>query len=436
MGSAPSSVWNQTTTREIRQALEGDLTADVLVVGGGLCGILVAHWLKKAGVHCILVEAKTIGGGITKNTTAKITAQHGLVYADLIKRFGAKKARLYYDANTQAIQRYQALSEQFPCDFEYKTAYVYSINDRRKLEREADACHMLGVDTWIQEDIPLPFKTKGAIAMEGQAQFNPLKLLYAIANEIKIYENTFVSKIEGQTAITSKGKITANHIVLATHYPMVNIPGLYFMKLYQHRSYVIALEGAAMPDGMFLDERDDGHSFRTYGNLLFVGGGDHKTGKKGAGYAEIRTLIKQAYPHAIEKYHWATQDCMTLDKVPYIGRHRNGSRNLYVATGFNKWGMTGTMVAAQILTDLLVFGKSDWEEVFNPGRSMITRQLMINIGSAAKGLLSVGGPRCAHMGCKLHWNSVEQSWDCTCHGSRYEENGYIIDNPAKKRIRP
>ncbi|MCL2217668.1 MAG: FAD-binding oxidoreductase, partial [Defluviitaleaceae bacterium] len=358
------SVWSDTVTREIRPALEGDISADVLVVGGGMCGILVAYWLKKAGVRCIVAEAKTVGSGITKNTTAKITAQHGLIYADLIKRFGAEKARKYYEANVHAIRRYRELDEQLPCDFEHKTAYVYSTDDRQKLEREADAYRKLGIDAWIQEDLPLSLKTKGAIAMEGQAQFHPLKLLYALASELEIYENTFISKIDGQTSVTSRGKITAKHIVLATHYPMVNIPGLYFMKLYQHRSYVIALESAPVLDGMYLDEREDGHSFRTYGNLLFIGGGDHKAGKKGGGYAELRNFAKQSYPAAAEKYHWATQDCMSLDKVPYIGRHRAGTENLYVATGFNKWGMTGSMVAAKILTDLIVSGKSEWEQLY------------------------------------------------------------------------
>jgi hypothetical protein len=186
---------------------------------------------------------------------------------------------------------------------------------------------------------------------------------------------------------------------------------------------------------MYLDGRENGYSFRTYDNLLFGGGGDHKTGKKGGGYAELRAFAKQAYPTATEKYHWTTQDCMTLDKIPYIGRHRSGSQNLYVATGFNKWGMSGSMVAAEILRDLIVSDKSELEELYNPSRSMMSRQLFVNIGSAAKGLLSVGGPRCTHMVCKLHWNAVEKSWDCSCHGSRFGKNGGVIDNPAKRGIR-
>ena len=208
------------------------------------------------------------------------------------------------------------------------------------------------------------------------------------------------------------------------------------MMLYQHRSYVIAMEGAPLIDGMFLDQQEDGYSFRTYNNLLFIGEGDHKTGKKGGGYEVLRTLAKQAYPHAVEKAHWATQDCMSLDKVPYIGRHSVGSDSLYVATGFNKWGMTGSMVAAELVSNLIMTGKSEWEDVYSPQRSMMTWQLMANLGAAAKGLLSIGGPRCAHMGCKLHWNTVEHSWDCSCHGSRFGHSGHVIDNPAKRKIQP
>ena len=397
------SFWSETAIRKARPSLEGDITTDVLIVGGGICGIL--------------------------------TAQHGFIYADQIKRFGIEKACMYYEANTKAIQRYRKLAKQFPCDFEDTTAYVYTTNNRRQLECEATAYGALGISTRIQENPPLPFKTVGALAMEGQAQFHLLKLLYALADELDVYENTFVSKIKGQTAITSRGIIKANHIMLATHYPLINIPGLYFMKLYQHRSYVIALKNAPIPGGMYVDHQENGHSFRSYGNLLFIGGGDHKTGKKGGGYAEIRALAKQAYPHAAEKYHWATQDCMTLDKVPYIGQLRAGSENLYVATGFNKWGMTGAMVAAELLTDLVVSGQSKLAELYCPQRPMASRQLFINIGAAAKGLLSIGKPRCAHMGCKLHWNAGEKSWDCACHGSRFDKEGHVINNPAKKGIR-
>ena len=429
------SLWIKTTSHTPRPPLEGDRTADVLVIGGGMAGVLTAHLLREAGLRPVLVEAKTIGGGVTGNTTAKITAQHGLIYADLIKRFGSSTARQYYDANTQALGRYRTLAAQFPCDFEEKTAHVYSISDRRKLDREAEAYHGLGIPGTIVETPSLPFRTAGAIAMPGQAQFHPLKLLYALAEGLEIYEDTFVHKIKGHTAYTKKGAIRAKQIVLATHYPLINIPGLYFLKLFQHRSYVLALKGAPPVDGMYLDEREAGLSFRTHGDLLFVGGGDHRSGKQGGNYAELEAFTRKHYPQATAQARWATQDCMSLDSVPYIGKHRAGAQNLYVASGFNKWGMTGSMVAAGLLTDLIVHGKSEYAELYHPRRSMLTAQLFSNIGAAAVGLLSLGGPRCAHMGCKLHKNRAEGTWDCACHGSRFGKNGTLIQGPAKKGLR-
>ena len=435
MAPAQNSIWHRPLTRPINPPLAGTIATDVLVIGGGMCGLLIAHKLKEAGLRCIVAEASTVGSGITKNTTAKITAQHGLLYAVLIRRFGVEKARQYYEANTRAIGQYRVLAAQYLCDFEDRTAYIYSVDDRRRLENEAEAYQKLGIPAQFDEKPPLPLKTVGALGMENQAQFHPLKLLYALAEGLEIYENTFINKIDGDTAISAHGKIRAKHIVMATHYPMVNIPGLYFMKLYQHRSYVIALEGGNFPAHMYLDENDNGYSFRTYNGLLFVGGGSHKTGKKGGGFDKIQNLAGRAYPNAAEKYRWAAQDCMTLDKLPYIGLHKTGSKGLYVATGFNKWGMTGCMVAALLLHNLIVQGKSDLEELYSPQRSMLSVQLIKNLSSAAKGLLSIGGPRCAHMGCKLHKNVAEGSWDCSCHGSRFDEGGNVIDNPAKRGIK-
>ena len=429
------SIWSATTKREPHPPLKQDIETNVLIIGGGMCGVLTAYFLKEAGVRTVIVEAKEIGSGTTKNTTAKITAQHGLIYADLIKRFGTEKARQYYEANTQAIARYHTLSQTFPCDFEHKTAHVYARDHRDKLLRELDAYQKLNIPATFEETLPLPLSTVGAIAMADQAQFHPLKLLYALADTLNIYENTLVHQIEGNVARTSQGKIKAEHIVLATHYPLVNIPGRYFLKLYQHRSYVLALKNAAAFRGMYIDEAEDGFSFRLYDDLLFIGGGAHRTGKSGGGYNTLSQFAEKSYPEAVPEYTWATQDCMSLDKIPYIGRHRRGKERLYVATGFGKWGMTSSMVAAELLSDLILGKKNEYEILFDPGRSILSRQLFANIGAAVAGLASLGAPRCSHMGCKLKKNSAESTWDCPCHGSRFTTCGQVIDNPAKREIR-
>ena len=429
------SIWSATAERESHPPLTQDIETDVLIIGAGMCGVLTAYFLKQAGVRTFVVDAKEIGSGTTKNTTAKITAQHGLIYANLIKRFGTEKTRQYYEANTKAIAQYHALSQIFPCDFEEKTAYVYAREQKEKLLRELDAYQKLNIAATLKETVPLPLPTVGAIAMAQQAQFHPLKLLFSLADTLDIYENTLIYQIEGNVAHSSRGKIKAEHIVLATHYPLINIPGLYFLKLYQHRSYVLALKNTPTLSGMYIDEAEDGFSFRMYDDLLFIGGGAHRTGKSGGGYDKLRTFAEKSYPVASPEYTWATQDCMSLDAVPYIGRHRRGKEHLYVATGFHKWGMTSSMVAAELLSDMILGRKNDWEALFAPDRSILSHQLFKNIGSAVAGLASLGAPRCSHMGCKLKKNITESTWDCPCHGSRFTKCGQVIDNPAKKGIR-
>ena len=279
---------------------------------------------------------------------------------------------------------------------------------------------------------PLPVETEGAVCFPEQAQFHPLKFLAGIAKGLNIYENTFVEKLENHTAYTENGKIEADKIIVATHFPFLNKRGSYFLKLYQHRSYVIALENATDVQGMYLDADSNGMSFRNYGNLLLLGGGSHRTGKKGGNWRELRDSAARFYPEAVERYCWATQDCMPLDGIPYIGHYSKHTPDLYVATGFQKWGMTSSMVSAMLLCDMILERENDWAEVFSPSRNMLKPQLLVNGLEATKNLLTPSSKRCPHMGCALKWNSAEHTWDCPCHGSRFEEEGKLIDNPAKK----
>lgn len=425
------SIWSDSTQMKSFDALKGNVRTDVLIIGGGIAGILCAYFLKEAGIDYILAEGSRVGGGITKNTTAKITSQHGLFYDKLIKSSGAEKAKMYLGANQLAVAKFKELSRLISCDFEEKSAFVFSRSDRSAIEKEIKALSKLGLNAQFSQNIPLPFDIAGAIKFEGQAQFNPLKFINGISKELNIYENTFVKELRGMTAVTDNAEIKAESIIVATHFPFLNKHGSYFLKMYQHRSYVIALENAASVDGLYLEETKDGMSFRDYQNLLLIGGGDHRTGKDGGNWQVLREYAKSKYPGAAEKYAWATQDCMTLDGIPYIGHYSKSTPNLFVATGFNKWGMTSSMVAGMILADMITGKENPHAEVFSPHRCMLKPQLLINGITATANLLNFGAKhRCPHMGCALKWNKLEHTWDCKCHGSRFEESGKLIDNPA------
>ena len=329
------SLWEQTSRQAAFEALQKDIKTDVLIIGGGMAGVLCAYMLQRAGVNYVLTEAETIGSGVTKNTTAKITIQHGLIYDQLIRRFGLNRAWQYWKANEVALNRYRKLCRNISCDFEEKDSYVYSRTDRARIEREIRALEKLGGHGAFTECLPLPFPVAGAVRLPRQAQFHPLKFLSAIAKDLHIYEHTPVRELLGTTAVTDQGRIRAEKIIVTTHFPFLNRHGSYFIKLYQHRSYVIALKNAPTIKGMYVDEAQKGLSFRNYKDLLFIGGGGHRTGKRGENWRELREFSQQYYPHATEAYHWATQDCMTLDGVPYIGPYSAITPHLYVAAGFN-----------------------------------------------------------------------------------------------------
>lgn len=424
------SVWHKNTEKKHFPPLNRSIRTDVLIIGGGIVGILCAYTLCERGVDCVLVEAEEIGGGITQNSTAKITFQHGLIYAKLLKSVGPEKAKQYLEANRRALNRYRTICETVDCDFEEKDAYVYSLTDEKKIRDEISALKQVGYAAAFVSSLPLPFRVAGAVKFTRQAQFNPLKFLYAISRDLPIYEHTRVRELRGNTIVAGKGEITANSIIAATHFPFINKHGLYPFKLYQHRSYVIALEGAPDVGGMIVDEAMKGMSFRNYKNLLLIGGGDHRTGKHGGNWDELRRFAEKHYPDAKERYAWAAQDCMSLDGVPYIGLYSKKTPHFYVATGFNKWGFTSAMAAADILADKITGQKNPFAPVFNPSRSMWKPQLAVNAFEAIGNLLTISSRRCPHMGCALKWNEAEHTWDCPCHGSRFTENGRLIDNPA------
>ena len=474
------SVWSESCKFRKRDALNKDIKTDVLVIGAGIAGVLTAYMLKQKGREVVVIDAAEIASGNTKNTTAKITSQHDLIYSKLIAEFGEEKARQYAKANELAIKKYKEIIEdkRIECDFEEKPAYVYSLNEIDVLKEEVEAAKNLGIDAEFVDEANLPFKINGAVKFNNQAQFNPLKFLKGISNELIIYENTRALEIKENLVVTSGGNITANNIVVATHYPIMNAPGYYFMKMHQERSYVLALENTSEIDGMYIDINKEGYSFRTYNNLLLLGGISHRTGEneEGGSYDKLRKVAKELYTKAKEKYYWSAQDCMTIDGIPYIGRYSSETPNIYVATGFNKWGMTSSMVSAMIISDMILEKENDFSEIFSPRRfdlslsinniandlietakNFIAQKVSIpsseieHIKNGHGGIIEYNGEKvgvyknkegkeffvstkCTHLGCQLSWNADELTWDCPCHGSRFDYKGRLIGSPATKDL--
>ena len=424
------AIWNNNVLMPVFPALEHDLKTDVLIVGGGMSGILCAHMLAMRGIDYTLIEADRICSGVTSNTTAKITSQHGLIYDKLLRLHSPEIARKYWQANEAAIEDYRELAKTVDCDFATTDHYIYSKDNSDVLQAEKTALDSLGIPADFAKHTKLPFPVKGAICFRNQGQFHPLKFAAELTRGLHIYENTPLREFKGNTAFTDRGRITASKIIIATHFPLLNKHGGYFLKLYQQRSYVLALKNAQQVDGMYLDAEQGGLSFRNYGDLLLIGGGGHRTGKRGGGWNRLEAFAKQHYPTSREVYRWATQDCITLDQIPYIGRYSERTPNLFVATGFNKWGMTNSMVAAKLLCDLVQDKDNPYETLFSPQRSIWHKQLLCNAWESAVNLLTPTKPRCPHLGCALKWNSQEHSWDCPCHGSRFDETGKLLDNPA------
>ena len=427
------SIWTRDIKPAVFPKLMNDITADTLIVGGGMAGVLCAHELSLAGVDCVLLEADRIGRGITSGTTAVISAQHSVLYGDLIRRFGREAAKAYLEANLLAVKRLSEVAWGVDCDFEMRPSVLYSRTQEAKMRREAAAVKDLGFNARFTSELPLGIQCAGAVVFPDMAQFHPLKLLNALAEKLRIYEKSAVLKIKDGTASTESGSVTAKNIIIASHFPFIDRRGLYFMKLRQKRESVMAVENAPKLDCTLSEDAEKGFFFRTYQDKLIVGCGCHDPGHEEEDYARIRLFLKEHVPEAREVCRWVNQDCFTLDEVPYIGRYSPATPHLFVAAGFNAWGMTSSMAAAMLLRDAILGRENKYAGVFDPARAMPAGPLLENTAHSAASILLPTLPRCTHMGCALKHNDAEHTWDCPCHGSRFAEDGTVITGPAVKK---
>ena len=488
----PISYWLASAFMTNYPALEEDITVDIAIVGGGLAGIQCAYQLEKEGFKIAVLEATHIGHGASGHTTAKITSQHSLIYDKIQNQLGSELAKQYATANETAIHEIKKIAEENNIDCEYisQSSFVYTQQDEylQKIHDEVKAASSLGIKASYIENIPFPIPIKGAVRFDNQAQFHPLKYLFSLAEIIhnkgvQIYEQTRIVDIEesdNYVIVTSHGKkITAEKVIIASHYPFYNKHGMYFARIYTSRTYIVGIRAKEKyPGGMYINAEKPTRSLRHQnipgGELILVVGDEHKTGQgedMNRHYGALIDFASEVFTIEDVPFRWSTQDCMTLDGIPYIGKFTSNTPNLYVATGFQKWGMTNSTVSSLILKDLIIKGESPWQDVYDPSRKTIaasTKNFIVQNADVAKHLvkgklssldkdidiqngegkvLEIDGNRvgayrdeegklylvnttCTHMGCELNWNSAERSWDCPCHGSRFSYQGEILEGPS------
>ena len=483
---------------ENHQKLDKNIETDICIVGAGITGITCAYYLSKQGYKVVVLDKDKIANHTTGHTTAKITSQHGLFYKYLINSFSKEFAKEYLEANELAISNIKNIidTENIDCDFENQDAYVFTKNesDLEKIKNEVDAVNSLGFNAEFTTSIPLPLKNiLGAIKFPNQAQFHPRKYIAGLVksilnNNAEIYEDSKVYDIEKDTnhyiTYTKDNKVSSKYVILASHYPIINAPGFYFLKMYQETSHIIGIEtNKPLFDGMYINSESPTLSYRTVNyngkRLVLVGGFEHKTGSKidlSNAYSFLEKNAKELYSDAKVLYRWNTQDCVSLDKIPYIGEFSNIMPNMYVATGFKKWGMTSSNIAGNIITDKILGKSNPYEDVFlstrfHPLKNIeelgnlakeVTYSLTINkLNIPEKTLNSIKNdegdiveiddkkvgiykdidgnvfavkPVCSHLGCELSWNNLDKTWDCPCHGSRFNYKGESLYDPSIKDL--
>lgn len=461
--------WQQPVSTKSK--FKGNIKVEVAIIGAGMAGCLCAELLQKAGKKVIVLEAKQIASGQSGRSSAKLTAQHHLIYHDLIHHYSLNQAKFYYQAQQNAIEQIHQLIEQYhiDCDFQYCTSYLYTQIDDHHLANEAAAYQQIGIDYLFDPSDELPFPHM-ALGMKHQAHFDPVAFLQGLASHLPIFENSQVLKVDGNTLYLKDGKVTADQIIFTTHYPFLDSLGFYFTKMYQQKSYILALKTKEPLLHQYLSI-DDNTSLRSaYQKYLLIGGSGHRCGENPSGgqYLHLHEIAKHFNGEIVTQ--WSAQDDMTLDGLPYVGRYSRLNPSYYVACGFNKWGMSNSMVAAELITSLILKQEHPLSKLFSPQRINLSNTFFNRLALAKRSLShylkrfmstdsfqqlpcdqatvleinqkKIGVYRdcqgdyhfidaiCPHLGCLLSFNPEEKSWDCPCHGSSFDIDGNLISNPA------
>ncbi|WP_058307641.1 FAD-dependent oxidoreductase [Gracilibacillus massiliensis] len=490
------TIWQDNYSLKPFTALNESVSTEVTIVGGGMTGILAAYLLSEKGVNVVLLERNRLAQSTTGHTTAKVTAQHSVIYHELIEHIGLENTQLYYQSQLDAINLIKTIVDDYKidCDFEHQQAILYTNESKneKKLLHEAEAYQKLKISGQLQDELPFSIPVKQGLTMNDQAQFHPLAFLKVIVNHlvkkgVKIYENTTAVDIDVQektiVRTAQEYNIISEKVIVATQFPFYEAQAFYSTRMYPSRSYCLAFTSEdTYPGGMYLDIDQPKHSLRYVKhngeNIWILGGESHKTGQyrkeDDDPYRDLEKYANKHFPVQEWKYKWSAQDFTTLDKVPYIGVLNKKHPNVYVATGYRKWGMTNSAVAAQLLTDVILDSNNPYKEIYQPrrfhadpdvkkfvsyntnvakefakGKVTNTKYEQIEQNKATKTKIdgqTVGlykdnnnqihavDTTCTHLGCECNWNQAELSWDCPCHGSRFSYDGKVIEGPATKDL--
>ena len=488
------SIWEYNTNNNNYKTLKSDINTDISIIGGGIAGINIAYKLYKNNLNFIVLEKNKICNKTTKYSTAKITAQHGLIYYNIKQKYGLSIARKYLNSNLKSIEEYKKIisNENIDCDFETCDSIIFTqdINRKKDIENEYKCLRSIGYTSVeiLDNETILP-NIKYSIKFKNQAKFNPVKYTYALSNLFneKIYEYANVKNIKRRNnkyiIYANNNKIICNKVILCTHFPIKDIPGFYFVKMYQDTSYAIAVNIKDTDfKNVYLNLDNPTISIRTAkidnNNILIVGGNNTKTGdtaleKK---YEFLENIAKQIAPNCEILDRWSTQDCMTLDQIPYIGKFSNFMPNFYITTGFNKWGFTTSIIASNIILNKILGNKTEIDDTFfstrvhpikninklyyninqsvqsiflnkfkikkeildkipnDTGRIIKINNKKIGIYKDINGKIFKVHPYCSHLKCVLTFNAEDKTWDCPCHGSRFDIYGNILNSPANINI--
>lgn len=493
----PEPLWREDQSLPTFEALKEDTATEIAIVGGGITGITTAYLLAKAGKKVTLIESDVLLNGTTGHTTAKVTAQHGLIYHELIKHFGEEEASLYYQAQMSALDSIEEWINKYEidCDWVKEDAYLFSTSQKgaHKLEKEYEAYQTLGIPGGTDNSLPFDIETTKSLSMKNQARFHPLKYLTALVEEFtkmggEIYEHTKATDVKEKDRIeveTGDGyTVACEKLISCSHFPFYDGKGLYFSRMYAERSYVIAIEPEKdVPEGMYLSIDEPKRSIRTADyngtSILLIGGESHKTGQgvdTSFHYNALEEFAAETFGVKKKWFQWSAQDLTTLDKVPYIGPITRNNDRVFIATGFRKWGMTNGTLAAKLISAYVLEEKSLFHELFKPsrfksdpsmkqfisqnfdvathlvdgklelvadrpkslksGEGMVVQWRGERAGAYRdeEGKLHVLDTTCTHMGCEVEWNSGDHTWDCPCHGSRFSYDGAVVEGPAKQPL--